>query len=76
MLMPKPAANAAEALAHVKAGGRAIVRTYLRVTVIDRKCLLRFEAAKEWLLKDDGAGIRLRSGRGSVYLLPGQLELI
>lgn len=74
--MIRPAQNAAEALAHVAAGGRACVRTYSRVTLITPKVLKSFEAAGEWLLKDDGNGIRLRSGRGSVYLLPGQLELI
>ena len=45
-----------------------------RVTVIDAKAVARFAKAGEWLLKEDGAGYRLRSGKGSVYLFPGQLK--
>jgi hypothetical protein len=52
------------------------MRTYTRITIIDRKCLLRFENAGEWLLKERGDGYQLRSGRGSVYLMPGLLEKI
>lgn len=62
------------ALAHVDAGGRLIVPTYTRCTVIDAKTVARFAKAGAWLLKEDGEGYRLRSGKGSVYLLPGQLR--
>jgi hypothetical protein len=71
-----PARNAAEALEHIRAGGRAIVSTRVRLTIIDRKALAAFERMGEWLLKDEGEGIRLRSGKGSVYLFAGQLQLI
>lgn len=61
------------ALNHVRNGGRLVVATPLRVIIIDRKTLLRFEKGGHWLLKAEGDGFRLRSGQGSVYLLPGQL---
>lgn len=64
------------AIAHVRRGGRLVVRTALRVTVIDAKTLAKFDKAGAWLLKEDGNGYRLRNGKGSVYLLPGQLEAI
>ena len=69
-----PANQLKEAIAHVRNGGRLVVPTYTRCTVIDAKCLARFEKAGEWLLKEEGKGYRLRQGRGSVYLLPGQLK--
>jgi hypothetical protein len=71
-----PANSLDAAISYVRNGGRLVVRTALRVTVIDRKCLHRFEKADAWLLKVDGNGYRLRAGKGSVYLLPGQLEYV
>lgn len=62
------------ALAHVHSGGRLVVRTALRVTIIDARTVAKFEKAGAWLLREDGDGYRLRNGKGSVYLLPGQLE--
>jgi hypothetical protein len=55
-------------------GGRLIVRTSLRVTIIDQKALNKFKAAGLELLREEGDGYRLRMGKGSVYLFPGQLE--
>jgi len=71
---PVPPKSLDAALDGVRKGGRLIVPTYARCTVIDRKVLARFERAGEWLLREDGDGYRLRSGRGSVYLFPGQLR--
>jgi len=71
---PVPAKSLPAAIEHVRQGGRLIVPTYARCTVIDEKCVARFEKAGEWLLKEEGEGYRMRSGRGSVYLLPGQLR--
>ena len=71
---PVPPKSLEAALAHVRQGGRLIVPTQTRCTVIDQKTLARFEKANEWLLKEDGETYRLRSGKGSVYLLPGQLR--
>lgn len=65
-----------EALDFVRNGGRLVIRTALRTVVIDAKCLKKFEKVNEWLLKSEGDGYRLRSGKGSVYLLPGQLHYI
>lgn len=69
-----PPNSTEEALSHVRKGGRLEVRTYTHIYVIDRKTLLKFEAAGEWLLKSEGDGYRLRQGKKSVYLLPGQLK--
>lgn len=73
---PVPANSSNEALAYIAKGGRLVVRTALTVMVIDRKVLRRFEKAGAWLLKEDGEGYRVRSGKGSVYLFPGQLEFV
>lgn len=62
------------ALEYVRQGGVLIIPTYTRVTYIDRKTLARWEKAGQWLLKAEGNGYRMRSGKSSVYLLPGQLK--
>lgn len=69
-----PAKSLEAAITHVRAGGRLIVPTYYRCYVIDQKVLARFERVGEWLLKEDGDSYRMRQGKGSVYLLPGQLR--
>ena len=73
---PVPPTATDEALAYIANGGRRVVRTALRVMILDRKVLRRFEKAGAWLLKADGEGYRVRNGTGSVYLLPGQLEFV
>ncbi|MEN3237942.1 hypothetical protein PUR29_31225 [Methylobacterium ajmalii] len=73
---PVPANNLAQALEHVEKDGRIVIRTCLKITVIDRRVLRRFERAGAWLLKEEGEGYRLRQGQGSVYLLPGLLEYV
>lgn len=62
------------ALAHVRNGGRLVVPTMTRVTVIDARCLARWEKAGITLLRESGDGYRMASGKSSVYLLPGQLR--
>lgn len=69
-----PANSLELALEHVRNGGRLIVPTYAHCTVIDRKTIAAFEKAGAWLLKTEGDGYRMRSGKGSVYLFPGQLR--
>ena len=71
---PVPANSLAEAFAHIAAGGVLIVPTYTHVTRIDAKVVANFAKAGEWLLKAEGKGYRLRKGKGSVYLFPGQLR--
>jgi hypothetical protein len=71
---PVPARSLDQALAHLRAGGRLVVPTATRITILDAKTLARFEKAGAWLLRTDGEGYRLRQGKGSVYLLPGQLR--
>ena len=73
-LKPVPPKSLDLALAHLREGGELLVPTYTRTTLIDRKVLERFERAGAWLLREDGDGYRLRSGRKSVYLFPGQLK--
>jgi len=62
------------ALAYVKAGGALVVTTYTHQTVITQKTIDRFTKAHQWLLQEDGDGYRLRQGKGSDYLFPGQLK--
>ena len=71
---PVPPKSLDAALAHVAAGGRLIIPTYRRCTVIDRKVVERFAKAGVWLLKEDGDGYRLRAGKSSVYVFAGQLR--
>lgn len=73
---PIPPRSIDDALAYVAKGGRLVVRTARRATVLDRKVLRHFEQAGAWLIREEGDGYRLRSGKGSVYLLPGQLEYV
>ena len=69
--------KATELLASVKLGEfRLCVSTAIRTIIIDAKTIARFEKSNAWLLKNDGNGYRLRSGKNSVYLLPGQLKII
>ena len=72
-MRPVPPKSLDQAIAHVRSGGRLLVPTYGHCTVIDAKCLARFEKAGEWLLREEDDGYRLRSGRNSVYLFPGNL---
>jgi hypothetical protein len=73
-LQSVPPRSLTVALDYIRNGGRLVVPTYTRITVLDRKCLARWDRAGEWLLKEDGDGYRMRTGRSSVYLLPGQLK--
>ncbi len=69
-----PSKSLEAAIAHVKSGGQLVVPSYTHVVYINAKVLARFEKAGQWLLKEDGDGYRLRSGKGSVFLFPGQLH--
>ena len=73
-MKPVPPQSLDLALEHVRAGGELLVPTATHCTLIDRKTLARFDKAGGWLLREEGEGYRLRSGRKSVYLLPGQLK--
>jgi hypothetical protein len=73
-LTPVPPKSLEAALAHVRNGGRLVVPTMTRVTVIDARCLARFEKVGVALLRESGDGYRMASGKSSVYLLPGQLR--
>jgi hypothetical protein len=62
------------ALAYVQDGGRLAIPTAYRITIIEQKHVDSFTKAGTWLLKEDGDGYRLKMGKGSVYILPGQLQ--
>ncbi len=64
----------AEIFRYLEAGGTVYIATYARTTVITQKTVDKFFAAGEWLLKEEGNGYRLRNGKSSVYLFPGQLK--
>jgi hypothetical protein len=52
------------------------VRTYTKNIRITAACLARWESIPgKPLIRVDGSGFRLRSGSGSVYVLPGYLLL-
>ena len=69
-----PSKSLTAAMAHLESGKSLYVPTYTRCTVITKKTLDKFRAAGCWLLKEDGNGYRMQTGRTSVYLLPGQLK--
>ena len=71
---PVPPKSLTKAMAHIAAGGQLIIPTYGRTTVIDAKVVARFERAGQWLLKEEDDGYRLRSGKGSIYIIPFQLK--
>ena len=75
-LHPVPPNAAESALDLVRSGGTLYVRTSTRIIRINRKVLESFERAGVVLLKAEGDGYRLRNGKGSVFLLPGQLEYV
>lgn len=58
----------------LKEGGYLYYATAYRTTVIKNVHLAAWERAGKWLLKEEGDGYRIRSGKGSVYLFPGQLK--
>ncbi len=59
---------------HLEGGGKVYVHTYIKNIVITKKTLEKFRSVGAWMLKEEGEGYRLQSGKGSVYLLPGQLK--
>lgn len=69
-----PPKSLTAALAHVAKGGRLLVPTCTRCTVIDARTVAAFEKVGKPVLREEGDGYRMRSGNSSVYLLPGQLR--
>jgi hypothetical protein len=69
-----PAHSLEDAIKHLESGKSLYIPTYTRCTVITKKTLDKFRAVGAWLLKEDGEGYRLQTGKSSVYLLPGQLK--
>ena len=68
-----PAKSINAIFAHLESGKSIYVPTYTRCTVITKKTLDKFRAAGAWLLKEEGDGYRMQTGKSSVYVLPGQL---
>lgn len=75
-MTPIPSHSLDTALNHCKQGGRLVIATCTRTTVIEQKHITRWDKSGKPLLREDGDGYRLRMGRGSVYLLPGQLKMV
>lgn len=73
MSKPVPPKSLDSALAFVANGGRLVIPTYTRITVIRQRDIDKWAKAGRTLLREDGNGYRLASGKGSVYILPGQL---
>jgi hypothetical protein len=72
---PVPPKSLAAALDHLAQGGRLAIPTAYRCTVIELRHVQQWEA-HGGLLREDGEGYRMRQGKGSVYLLPGQLRFV
>jgi hypothetical protein len=62
------------ALDHLRNGGTLYVATQMRVYTLNKKTLEKFDAANTYLLKEEGNGYRMKVGKNSVYLFPGQLR--
>jgi len=71
-----PPKSLATAIDHINRGGRLCVPTCTRVSIIDSSLMHKWELAGYTLLKEEGDGYRMRQGKSSVYLLPGQLKMI
>jgi hypothetical protein len=59
---------------HIEAGKSVYIPTYTRCTVITKKTVDKFRKVGAWLLKEDGDGYRMQTGKTSVYIIPGQLK--
>ena len=64
------------ALGHVASGGRLAIPTAYHLAIITQKNLDRWLASGRALLVEEGRGFRMRRGRSSVYLFPGQLFMV
>ena len=69
-----PPKSIEEVFNHLENGKSVYVATYTKCTVINKKTLNRFRKVGAWLLKEDGDGYRMQTGKSSVYLIPGQLK--
>lgn len=75
-MRPVPPNALDQALAHLRAGKRLAVPSYARVILLTKKTLDAYEKAGLYLLKAEGDGYRLKQGKGSVFVLPGQLRFL
>jgi hypothetical protein len=63
-----------KAFAHLEAGHMLLVPTCTRCYRMTKQTLAKFRKVGAWMLKEEGDGYRMQTGRTSVYLLPGQLK--
>ena len=70
---PVPPRSLDAAIAHLDAGGTIRIPSMTRIVVITKRDVARFRSAGIELLREDGDGYRMASGRRSVYILPGQM---
>jgi len=59
---------------HLESGKPVYITTYTHRTVITKKTLDNFRKAGAWLLKEEGEGYRMQTGKSSVFIIPGQLK--
>ena len=71
---PVPPKSLVQAFSHLECGGTLIIPTYTHCTVITKITLDKFRKAGAWLLKEEGNGYRMQTGKTSVYLFPGDLK--
>lgn len=76
--MPTNKDPAQAALEHLRSGGEVQIRTAWRITRITARNFKRWEARGDRLIwgDKDGVGIRVASGRGSVYCFPHLVFLV
>jgi len=61
----------------LRKGGRVYIGgSAYQAAILDRKVIRRFDKAGAWFLKAEGNGYRMQRGRGTVYLVPGQLRIL
>lgn len=69
--------DAEVALQFVRDGGRLLVVSYTKPIILNAKCVAKWDAfGGKPFITNEGNGFRMRSGRSSVYLFPGQLRYI
>ena len=73
-MTPVPPKQLGQALDYLKRGGKLYIPTYTRCTVITWRNIEAWQKVGRELLREDGNGYRMASGKKSVYLLPGQLK--
>lgn len=73
-LIPVEPKSLNKVIDHINQGGKVCIPTQYRMTIIDKKCYDKWEKAGIALFREEGNGYRMRTGKSSIYILPGQLR--